>query len=56
MSAAVSVAADGCLSVAFLARTAGAYSLSMLSVASGEPLPGSPLQVRAPPLLLRSCA
>ncbi len=46
VSTAVSVGADGCLAVAFLARTAGTYSLSVLSVASGEPLPGSPLQVR----------
>ena len=46
VSTAVSVGADGYLSVAFLARVAGTYSLSVLSVSSGQPLPGSPLQVR----------
>ena len=46
----VSIDADGCPAVAFLARTAGTYSLSLLSVASGEPLPGSPLQVCCIPL------
>ena len=46
VSAAIGVAANECLAVTFLARKAGAYSLSVLSVASGEPLPGSPLQVR----------
>ena len=44
ITASVNVAADGAVQVAFMARIAGTYTLSVISVASGEPLAGMPLQ------------
>ena len=45
----VSVSTDGVVQVAFMARTAGAYSLTAISLASGDPLAGMPLQARIGP-------
>ena len=42
----VSVSTDGAVQVAFMARTAGSYSLTVISLASGDPLAGMPLQAR----------
>ena len=42
----ISVSTDGEVQVAFMARTAGSYSLTVTSLASGDPLAGMPLRVR----------
>ena len=44
VSTTVSVTAECGLQVAFLARIAGVYSLTVISVATGQPLAGMPLQ------------
>ena len=45
VTATVSPSASGGADVAFVGRTAGPYLLSLVHAASGEALPGSPLQV-----------
>lgn len=45
VTATVSPSASGGADVAFVGRTAGPYLLSLMHAASGEALPGSPLQV-----------